>query len=452
MAEGCLSLCNRYNSKRLSTNQSACLSNPIQIEFTRLAIILSAAVVMGILSDQLLLMLLLGMICFFCWHFIQLLRLYYRLKEGRSVLASKSNTVWACIDEHIRMLQIKSQKRKRRLNRYFSRFREAATALPDATVILERQGVISWCNPASSTLLGLDWPDAAGKNFVQCLQHPILSDYLAHGDHSSPLEFASHTDKTKVLSLFITPFGKRRSQQLLVVRDITRLYHLDRSRRDFIANVSHELRTPLTVISGFLETMEDAHTGEGGEFIPLMRQQAKRMDETISDLLVLSRLEMGDKESVKKPVDVAALLTHLVDEAKVLSGSAGHQISLVADPDLLILGDKKELQSAFSNLIFNAVRHTSGKAYIQINWAMDGNEARFSVTDTGEGIPARHIPRLTERFYRIDAARSRDSGGTGLGLAIVKHILQCHGSKLDISSEEGKGSCFSCRFSPCTKL
>jgi len=423
------------------------LSNPIQIELTRLAVILLAAAAIGILSHQLILMLLLGIICFLCWHFIQLLRLYYRLKEGRSVPVSTSNALWARIYEQVRMLQIKSQKRKRRLNRYFSRFREAATALPDAIIILGWQGDIVWCNYASSVLLGLDWPKVAGGNIAQLLQHPILADYLSHGDFSQPLEFSSHVDKTKVLSLLITPFGKNQSQQLMVVRDITRLYHLDCARRDFIANVSHELRTPLTVISGFLETMEEMATEEGAGFIPLMRQQAKRMDDTISDLLVLSRLEMDDKESAGELVDVAALLADIADEAKVLSGDAQHQILLTADPVLLLRGDKKGLQSAFSNLIFNAVRHTPGKAYIQINWAMDGKEAQFSVTDTGEGIPARHIPRLTERFYRVDAARSRDSGGTGLGLAIVKHILQRYGSTLNISSQEGKGSCFSCRFS-----
>ncbi len=422
------------------------MPKPIKIELIRLAAILSVAVVIGILSQQLILMLLLGLICFLCWHFIQLLKLYRRLKEGRSFPVNSSGTLWACVDEHIRTLQIKSQKRKRRLSQYFSRFREAATALPDATVILERQGNITWCNPASSMLLGLDWPEVAGKNFAQLLQHPILSDYLAHGDHSSPLEFASHTDKTKVLNLFITPFGKRENQQLVVVRDITRLYHLDHTRRDFIANVSHELRTPLTVISGFLETMEETYSEKGGEFIPLMRRQAKRMDDTISDLLVLSRLEVDDKKTVEELVDVPALLARIADEAEALSGDAGHQISLTADPALLLRGDKKELQSAFSNLVFNAVRHTPGRAHVQIDWVMQGKEALFSVTDTGEGIPARHIPRLTERFYRIDAARSRDLGGTGLGLAIVKHILQHHGSALEISSQEGKGSCFSCRF------
>ncbi len=422
------------------------MPNPIKTELIRLVAILAIAVVIGILSQQLLLMLLLGISGFFCWHFIQLLKLYYRLKEGRTFPASSSGTLWDYVGEHIRVLQIKSQKRKRRLNRYFSHFREAATALPDATIILERQGNIAWCNPASSMLLGLDWPAVAGKNFAQLLQHPVLSDYLAHGDYSCPLEFSSHADKTKVLSLFITPFGKRESQQLAVVRDITRLYHLDHARRDFIANVSHELRTPLTVISGFLETMEDSGAEKGGEFIPLMRRQAKRMDETISDLLVLSRLEMGDKRPAQERVDVAALLARIADEAVVLSGDAGHQISLAADPALLLRGDKKELQSAFSNLVFNAVRHTPGRAHVQIDWAMQGKEAQFSVADTGEGIPARHIPRLTERFYRIDAARSRDLGGTGLGLAIVKHILQHHGSKLEINSQEGRGSCFSCRF------
>ena len=422
------------------------MPNPLQIELIRLVITLSVAAVVGILSEQLILMLLLGITCFFCWHAIQLLKLYRRFKENRSFPANSSNTVWAYIDEHIRTLQIKSQKRKRRLSRYFSRFREAATALPDATVILERQGSISWCNPASSTLLGLKWPEVAGKNFAQLLQHPVLSDYLAHGNHSGPLEFSSHTDKTKVLSLFITPFGKKQSQQLVVVRDITRLYHLDHARRDFIANVSHELRTPLTVISGFLETMEEMSTKKGAEFIPLMRQQAARMDDTISDLLVLSRLEMDDKDPAEKNVDVAELLTNIADEAKTLSGKLQHQIEVTVDPTLLLKGNKKELQSAFSNLVFNAVRHTPGKAHIQINWAAVDGQAQFSVTDTGEGIPARHIPRLTERFYRVDAARSSDSGGTGLGLAIVKHILQHHDTKLDITSQEGKGSSFSCLF------
>ena len=422
------------------------MPNPIQTELTRLAITLVAAVAIGILSNQLILMLLLSISCFFLWHFIQLLKLYYRLKENHSFPAGTSNTVWAYIYEQIRMLQIKSQKRKRRLNRYFSRFREAATALPDATIILGRQGDVVWCNPASSTLLGLSWPRVAGENFAQLMQHPLLTDYLSHGDHNYPLEFPSYTDKTKVLSLFITPFGRKRSQQLVVVRDITRLYHLDHARRDFIANVSHELRTPLTVISGFLETMEETSTEKGAEFIPLMRQQAKRMDDTISDLLVLSRLEMDDQDPAEEAVDVAALLTSIADEAKALSGKSRHQIEITVDPTLLLKGNKKELQSAFSNLVFNAVRHTPGKAHVQINWAFEGKQARFSVTDTGEGIPARHIPRLTERFYRIDAARSRDSGGTGLGLAIVKHILQRHNSKLDITSQEGKGSSFSCRF------
>ncbi len=422
------------------------MSNPIQIELTRLAAILTAALVVGILSNQLVLMLLLGVICFFCWHFIQLLKLYYQLKENNSIPLSSTHTIWGRIYEQIRGLQIKSQKRKRRLNRYFSRFREAATALPDATIILGQHGNITWCNPASYTLLGLEWPTVAEGDFAQLLQHPILTDYLSHGDHSRPVEFSSHADKTKVLSLLITPFGKTRSQQLVVVRDITRLYHLDHARRDFIANVSHELRTPLTVISGFLETMEEVPAESGGEFIPLMRQQAKRMDDTISDLLVLSRLEMDDKEPAEDPIDITALLSAIKDEAAALSGKAQHQISLSADPTLFLKGNKKELQSAFSNLIFNAVRHTPNGAHIQISWTTDGKEARFSVADTGEGIPARHIPRLTERFYRIDAARSRDSGGTGLGLAIVKHILQHHDSVLEIASQEGKGSTFSCQF------
>jgi len=426
------------------------VTSPRNTELIRLAAITLVSAAAGLLSGHPVPLLLAGAIVYLGWHFRQLLRLSRLLRENRPLRPPFPGGLWRGIFERIRQLQAKSRKRKRRLVRYFSRFREAAAALPDATVILGDQGHIEWCNPAARALLGLEWPQAAGKDFGRLMQHPVLADYLSKGDYGRPLELTSPVDKTKVLSLMITSFGRSRRQHLVVARDITRLYHLDRARRDFVANVSHELRTPLTVVSGFLETMEeDERMAETwGNSISLMRQQAKRMADTINDLLVLSRLEMNEEEPAGEPVAVARLLAGIAEEAGVLSGQARHRISLDADPGLLLKGDEKELRAAFSNLVFNAVRHTPGGSEIRIRWEADGRGAVFSVSDTGEGIPARHIPRLTERFYRVDAARSRESGGTGLGLAIVKHVLNRHGSKLQITSKEGKGSTFSCRFPP----
>ncbi|VAX08071.1 Phosphate regulon sensor protein PhoR (SphS) [hydrothermal vent metagenome] len=421
---------------------------PAKTEITRFTVIILLSLGGGVVIGRPLLMLLLGGVLYLGWHFYHLLRLSRLLSEGREIPSPPPGGLWSEVFDHIRQLQIKSRKRKQRLNRYFSRFREAATVLPDAAIIVGQRGGIEWCNPAAEVLLGLHWPQVAGANFSQQMQHPVLEEYLASDDFSRPLEFTSPADKSKVLSLLITPFGKKKQQNLIMVQDITRLYHLDQVRRDFVANVSHELRTPLTVISGFLETMEDADeiNSNWGSSIQLMHQQALRMEETINDLLVLSRLEMDDDPPAGEPVQVAQLLAGIVDDAEVLSNEAQHRFSLEADPKLQLRGIEKELRGAFSNLIFNAVHHTPSGSEIRVSWQIEELGARFSVQDTGEGIPVRHIPRLTERFYRVDSARSRESGGTGLGLAIVKHTLNRHDGKLNIVSEEGKGSTFSCWF------
>jgi two-component system, OmpR family, phosphate regulon sensor histidine kinase PhoR len=261
------------------------------------------------------------------------------------------------------------------------------------------------------------------------------------------MELAPEHDRAIMLSLRITPFGERKKQRLVVGRDITKIYHLNMIRRDFVANASHELRTPLTVIAGFVESLQDAPSTPSGHRRPLtlMRNQADRMCCIIDDLLTLSRLEMHDSPEEQAIVDVPDELRLILQEAQTLSAGR-HCLEARVDEDLLLLGSQPELRSAFSNLVFNAVKHTPEGTHIEIVWQRDPFGARLSVEDNGPGIPAEHLPRLTERFYRVDRARSRESGGTGLGLAIVKHVLNRHEARLTIASEVGGGSVFACRF------
>ncbi|MCG8081081.1 MAG: ATP-binding protein, partial [Candidatus Thiodiazotropha taylori] len=251
-----------------------------------------------------------------------------------------------------------------------------------------------------------------------------------------------------IVSLRVTRFGGKKAQRLVVIRNITDVYTLNQTRRDFVSNVSHELRTPLTVITGFLENLGD------NEMLPfqqrpftLMSQQAERMNSIINDLLALSRLEMGEAPSSDKPIAVPELLSRIVDQARLLADQkGGYTINLQVDDQLCLLGEESELTSAFSNLIFNAIVHTPPGTVINISWESLDNQACLTVADSGPGIEQRHIPRLTERFYRADKARSRQSGGTGLGLAIVKHIIGRHDGELQIASQLGSGSQFKCLF------
>jgi len=389
----------------------------------------------------------LGLALYALRHLVQLVHLSRRLEQKAAISPVYPHGLWHPVFEQVRRLQASSRKRKRRLTRFITRFREAVQAMPDAVLILGRRGHVQWANPAAASLLGIHWPLMAAQPFDAILAHPSVTEYLTRRDYRRPLEFASPVIQTLILSLTVTPFGKKR-QRLIMARDITRIYHLDQARRDFVANVSHELRTPLTVITGFLEGLLDVREDcpQWSRSLELMQGQAARMQSIIDDLLYLSRLEMQEGEAETSPVPVAELLVGIAEEARHISGDAGHDIRLQAEPDLWLRGDVQELRSAFSNLVFNAVRHTPGRTLIELTWGTDAAGASFSVSDTGEGIPARHIPRLTERFYRVDAGRSRESGGTGLGLAIVKHALTRHGGELQIESEVGRGSTFACRF------
>ncbi len=252
------------------------------------------------------------------------------------------------------------------------------------------------------------------------------------------------------MDLSLSLVAYQTNQYLLIIRDVTQLHHLERIRQDFVANVSHELRTPLTVVHGYLEMMLDQSNHDLQAYkkiLEQMYQQSQRMQKLIEDLLLLSHLESDVPENERfKPVAVSQLLKAIVADAKALSGANQHRIKLITNNKLNIFGLENELRSAFSNLVFNAVNYTPAKGEIIVHWYKEDHNACLSVTDTGIGIAAEHIPRITERFYRIDKARSRSSGGTGLGLAIVKHVLLLHRANLKISSEPGKGSTFSCVF------
>jgi two-component system phosphate regulon sensor histidine kinase PhoR len=281
------------------------------------------------------------------------------------------------------------------------------------------------------------------------LRHPSFVAFLHQRHPGDSLEFPSPVDAEVALNARVVPYGKKK--WLLLATDITRVRRLEQMRRDFVANVSHELRTPLTVIVGYLETLLDSeHSSLDGWRQPLraMRQQSGRMLHIIEDLLMLARLESQRERTPRRPVAVPAMLADIIGDAAALSGEQGHQLSVVADPELWISGCEKELRSAFSNLVFNAVRYTPAGGQIEIHWFADGEGIHLAVRDNGEGIAPQHIPRLTERFYRINRDRSRGSGGTGLGLSIVKHVLNNHGGQLRIASELGVGSVFTCDFPP----
>jgi two-component system phosphate regulon sensor histidine kinase PhoR len=387
---------------------------------------------------------------YLAWVLINLWRLSRWLDLGAGKPPVFSGLPGAIASEFRSVLEA-SAKGKRKRSGYQKRLRQAISALPHAALIIDRNDRIQWSNPAARPMLGLEWPQDRGQAIKQLIPKPELHAYMAAGQFAQPIEFDSpghHGHHGHRLSLLVTRFGRKR-QRLVLATDITRLHNLDRVRRDFVANVSHELRTPLTVIGGFLETMEEdsERYPEWQRSIELMEQQTRRMKALINDLLALSKLEM-DSIDAQEPVPVPALLQTVVDEAASVSALNGHHISLDADPGLWLLGSPEPLRSVFSNLVVNAVQHTPPGTEVRVSWQRDGDDAVFSVCDDGDGIPPNHLPRLTERFYRVDKARSRRKGGTGLGLAIVKHALARHGSSLEVSSREGQGACFECRFAP----
>lgn len=331
--------------------------------------------------------------------------------------------------------------RARRLATQLRDLRTVACALSDALVLLDPAGRVQWCNPAAAQLLGIAWPRDRGLAVADRFGDGEAGAWLRQTQGDAD-DIASPVDSAVRLQLSLIPYGDRR--RLLIARDISRVAKLEQVRRDFVANVSHELRTPLTVIHGYLELLDPEDVPALAPVLNEMRTQSQRMRQIVEDLLELSRLEM-QQHVPEERVEMAPLLESLQREAEALSHGK-HRVALEDEGHVDLLGSPKDLHSAFSNLVSNAVRYTPEGGTITIRWKRVAMDAEYSVTDTGYGIPAEHLSRLTERFYRVSSSRSRATGGTGLGLSIVKHVLSLHDAELRIESESGKGSTFTCVF------
>jgi len=417
-------------------------------ELLGVALLALGSVTAVVLGSEPVLTIAVGLSVYAIWHLMQAMRLLAYLLRGRRAQSRWVWGLWREAFDQLHRLRQRENKRKRRQQRVLSRIRKMAEAMPDAVITLGSDGEISWFNRRAEVFFGLGGEMALGQKLLDLIEHPTLRDYLKAGHFRRGLEVEAPGDPTMTLAISVTRFKKRRERYLLVARDITRQYHLNRTQRDFTLNVSHELRTPLTVLRGYLETMADGEEQQSPKRLPLLRmqEQVNRMQGVIRDLFTLSRLEYGVEAIKRDPVAVLDMLEDVVGDAREMARKTHHRLKLSGDPNLLIQGDESLLRCAFSNLVSNAIRHTPGRTQVDVSWTRAGDLAEFAVRDNGTGIPARHLPRLTERFYRVDAGRSREAGGTGLGLAIVRQILDMHEARLTVSSEEGRGSTFSCQF------
>lgn len=426
------------------------MSQHLWREIWILAGIAAASLVLGLVTGRPFLIIAIGFGLYLFSTLRHLQRLHYWLRNRQKAEIPEAEGLWGDVFNEIRKLTKQTEHREDQLNDMLIRFQSAAAAMPDAMVILSQDGDIEWANPSAGRLFGIRYPHDAGTRLFNLLRDPDFIQYLLRGDYSELLEIRSPENSEIHVSIQVTPFGSL--QKLVIGRDVTRLARLEQMRRHFVANVSHEMRTPLTVLGGFVETlngMDQVRSEDLKKHLATMQEQTLRMQRLVDDLLMLSKLETAPPRTHDEKVDVESLLNGLKEQAELLSNEQHHVIAVEADPYLYLLGSRDELLSAFSNLVNNAVRYTPAGGRITLRWSStpEGG-ACFSVSDTGEGIALEHIPHLTERFYRVDTARSRASGGTGLGLSIVKHVLLRHDARLEIESEMGRGSTFRCLFPP----
>lgn len=354
--------------------------------------------------------------------------------------------LWEDVFNAILKYERNNNLKKSDLNAALERFITVANAIPDGLVILSASNEIEWCTANAESQLGLNLTTDRNLPIVNLLRNSHFIAYLYNGVYDEPFKLKDSRNPDAILEIWLIPLVS--NQKLLISRDITQLEKVDAMRRDFIANVSHELRTPLTVVGGFLETlsdMEGAVPDSIRSYFDMMQDQTTRMRRLIEDLLTLSHIESNTQPPEDRPIDMSALVNMLYNDANALS-QGKHKISVDIDEHLGLTGATDELVSALGNLVSNAVRYTPAGGEIRIQWASRDQQAIFSVTDNGIGIEQQHIDRLTERFYRVDRGRSRETGGTGLGLSIVKHILTRHQARLEIKSTPGKGSTFSAIF------
>ncbi len=408
---------------------------------------LSVAAIVGAAVGAFTKVIIVSLVLYIAWIFFNLTKLEAWVIETRR-RGEPENTLggmWGEIVDDIVLLGNRYQKDKSRLQAVVTRVQDMTSALTDGVILLDKRSHMEWWNAAAHQLFDFRSVDL-GHRLTNLIRHPRFVSYFEKGKYDEPLDLESVKQPGQHLQFQIHPFGQ--GEKLVIVRDVTRVHKLEQMRKDFVANVSHELRTPLTVIQGYLETLADS-----GNLPPVwkkgidqMQGQAQRMTALVNDLITLTTLETEDREIAQEPVAIGNLIRTIFNDAKVLSGDREHIFELDGDEKLKLRGNGRELRSAFSNLIFNAVNYSPKGCKINVKFRETETDVTVSVTDNGIGIDSKHIPRLTERFYRVDSGRTTALGGTGLGLAIVKHVLLRHDADLKISSKLNMGSTFSCHF------
>ena len=414
---------------------------------SRVALAALAGVLVGAILGRPWLGMALALAGYLIWHLVMLYRVEWWLQHRSVVDPPETRGVWGTVISLIARLHRRKRFHKLRFVQLMRQLQQSTAALPNGVVILNEQREIVWFNRMAGRLLGLRASSDLGVRIENLLREPAFGHYLHKGDYTNPVVVRRSSPQDSYLSVQLVAYGD--GQQLLLAADVSRQMRLEAVRRDFVANASHELRSPLTVISGYLETLgqDPALDADFAAPIAEMRRQAARMNSIVRDLLELSRLEETDERAGGEPLDVPALMALL--RRDVLARPVHpREVRVHSDSQAALIGKESEIHSAFANLVDNAAKYTPPDGSLEMRWWSDRDGGHFSVTDTGIGIPAEHLPRLTERFYRVDPGRSRATGGSGLGLAIVKHVLQRHGAELEIQSTPGKGSTFTCHFPP----
>ena len=419
-------------------------------ELRKQVLILVSVCLVGYSIGQFLPALLLLLVCYVLFNLVQLHRLTKWLAKDHASDRSappEGFGLWGGVFDGIYRLQKQERRASAYLENIVNKAQESSAALEMAIIMVDRNNNLDWWNKATESLLGLRYPEDRRLPVTNLIRDPAFTAYFGRNVYDEPLHINAPGDSGKRLEIQIALFGE--NERLIIVRDISQLHRLELMRKDFVGNVSHELGTPITVIKGYLEAILDNIQDLDSKWekpVIQMHQQSSRMENIVKDLLALSALETGTPSRKQSSFALIQLLSEIVNDARQIFAQQDHQFSLSCDENIKFIGDRGELYSAIANLVSNAAKYTpyQGKINILIRLSEDFLEAH--VEDNGPGIEAQALPRLTERFYRVDVSRSSETGGTGLGLAIVKHIVNRHDGELTVSSEVGKGSCFTCRF------
>lgn len=426
-----------------------------QKEIKRLLVIVLAVAVIGGLAGQLALTLIIAMVSYCAYNLFQLRRMYQWLIQDPSsnkTAPPESIGLWGDIFDGIYRLQKQERKASAYLEGIINKAQESSAALEMAVIVIDQQNNLDWWNRASEGMLGLKYPQDRNLAVTNLIRDPRFAEYFGTENYDEPLKINAPGDSSKVLEFQIALFGEH--ERLMIVRDITQLHRLESMRKDFVGNVSHELGTPITVIKGYLEAIMDNIDSLDPKWHKPMRQmhqQSNRMESIVRDLLLLSSLETRTLGKQQDKIALAALLAEIKNDTQSIFEARAHEFIIDCSDEIVLKGARSELYSAISNLAVNAAKYTPENGVVVIKAHQSDDAIYIEVIDNGIGIEAEHIPRLTERFYRVDSSRSSETGGTGLGLAIVKHILARHDGELKITSELGQGSTFSCKL-PLTRV